>query len=227
MTVLIVEDDEGIAKFLVRGLNEEGYGTFLTSKGLDALSEIKLNRSTVELIILDLTLPDVDGIELLIQIRKLDKSIPIIISSARGRVDDKVKGLDAGANDYLAKPYALQELLARIRALLRSKSQAGSSEFVSGNFRFDLLTKTAWRDTKRVELTQREWSLLEYFLRHPNQVLTRSQIQNEIWDLDFEIGSNVVDVYIGYLRRKLDILGEKSMFQSVRGAGYRFIPPGG
>ncbi len=227
MTVLIVEDDEGIAKFLVRGLNEEGYGTFLTSKGLDALSEIKLNRSTVELIILDLTLPDVDGIELLIQIRKLDKSIPIIISSARGRVDDKVKGLDAGANDYLAKPYALQELLARIRALLRSKSQAGSSEFVSGNFRFDLLTKTAWRDTKRVELTQREWSLLEYFLRHPNQVLTRSQIQNEIWDLDFEIGSNVVDVYIGYLRRKLDIPGEKSMFQSVRGAGYRFIPPGG
>ena len=132
-------------------------------------------------------------------------------------------GLNAGANDYLPKPFAFDELVARVRAALRSTEQPGATELVVGDLRFDLLSKVATRGAKRIELSQREWTLLELFLRHPGQVLSRAQILSAVWDYSFDPGSNVVDVYVGYLRKKLDRPLEDSLIQTVRGAGYRFI----
>ncbi len=227
MTVLIVEDDLGISSFIRKGLQAEGYVTHEVATGAGAIDAVKRLGQGIELVLLDLMLPDQDGIEVLKSIRKMKPALPVIISSARGETKDKVLGLDAGANDYIAKPFAFDELLARIRAVLRSGAQASATEIIYGNLKFDLLTKTAWRHHKRVDLSQREWSLLEYFLRHPNQVVSRVQIMDQVWDYGFDTGSNVVDVYVGYLRRKLDIPGEESIFRSIRGAGYRFVPPVG
>ncbi|NNN21642.1 MAG: response regulator transcription factor [Acidimicrobiales bacterium] len=225
MTVLIVEDDLGISSFIRKGLQAEGYVTHEVATGAGAIDAVKRLGQGIDLVLLDLMLPDEDGIEVLRSIRKMKPALPVIISSARGETKDKVLGLDAGANDYIAKPFAFDELLARIRAALRSGAQASATEIIYGNLKFDLLTKTAWRLNKRVDLSQREWSLLEYFLRHPNQVVSRIQIMDQVWDYGFDTGSNVVDVYVGYLRRKLDIQGEESIFRSIRGAGYRFVPP--
>ena len=148
---------------------------------------------------------------------------PVIVLTARGQVADRVAGLNAGANDYLAKPFAFDELVARIRAALRTTEQPGATELVAGDLRFDLLSKVATRGATRIELSQREWTLLELFLRHPGQVLSRAQILSAVWDYSFDPGSNVVDVYVGYLRKKLDRPGEESLIATVRGAGYRFI----
>jgi DNA-binding response OmpR family regulator len=147
----------------------------------------------------------------------------VIVLTARGEVPDRVAGLNAGANDYVAKPFAFEELLARIRAALRTVEQPSTTELVRGDLRFDVLSKIAIRNGRRIELSQREWTLLELFLRHPGQVLSRAQILSAVWDYSFDPGSNVVDVYVGYLRRKLDEPGEPSLIQTVRGAGYRFV----
>ena len=173
--------------------------------------------------LLDRGLPDADGAILLEEMRRNGDRTPVIVLTARGEVADRVAGLNAGANDYLAKPFAFDELVARIRAALRSIEQPGATELVVGDLRFDLLSKVATRAGRRIELSQREWALLELFLRHPGQVLSRAQILSAVWDYSFDPGSNVVDVYVGYLRRKLDLPGEDSVIQTVRGAGYRLI----
>ena len=160
-------------------------------------------------------------------IRRRAIAAPVIILTARSETSDKVRGLDAGANDYVTKPFVFEELLARVRAVTRSADQPMSSELVVCDLKLDLLRKVAWREGRRIDLAPREWALLELFMRHPEHVLTRTRILNEVWEYWFDPDSNVVDVYVGYLRRKLNRPGLPALIQTVRGAGYRLLPPAG
>ena len=223
--ILIVEDDLGISSFLEKGLRAEGYQSVVANTVASGREEVAAAGDELDLVLLDLGLPDADGSMLLEGMRSNGNHTPVIVLTARGEVPDRVAGLNAGANDYVAKPFSFEELLARIRAVLRTADQPSTTELVHGDLRFDLLSKMATRNGRRIELSQREWTLLELFLRHPGQVLSRTQILSAVWDYSFDPGSNVVDVYVGYLRRKLDEAGEPSLIQTVRGAGYRFVAP--
>ena len=223
MKVLIVEDDPGISSFLGKGLRAEGYQAVIATSVADARQAWRAGDVSFDVVLLDRGLPDADGTELLEELRLEGDTTPVIVLSARGEVAERIHGLNAGANDYLPKPFAFGELLARIRAVLRTVEQPSSTELVHGDLRFDLLSKIATRKGRTIELSPREWTLLELFLRHPGQVLSRSQILSAVWDYSFDPGSNVVDVYVGYLRRKLDGQGEDSLIQTVRGAGYRLV----
>lgn len=226
MNVLIVEDDVRISSFLVKGLKAEGYSTSVASDGDSASETLELTGADFDLVLLDLGLPGMDGRDVLEALRRRHPALPVIILTARDEVDSKVRVLDAGATDYVTKPFAFEELLARMRAALRTREQASSRELVVGDLRLDLMTKVAWRAGRRIDLSVREWSLLELFMRHPEQVLSRSQILNHVWDVSFDPGSNVVDVYVGYVRRKLNRPGLEPMVLTVRGAGYRLLGPG-
>lgn len=223
MRILVVEDDERIASFLVKGLRAEGYTATVAGDGADA--EHLLVRATIpfDLVLLDLGLPGLPGEEVLRQLRRRDAAVPVVILTARAEIGEKVRGLDLGANDYVTKPFSFEELLARIRAATRASSQPSPSELVVGDLRLDLFTKIASRDGRRIELAPREWALLELFMRHPSHVLSRSRILSEVWEYDFDPGSNVVDVYVGYLRRKLNRPGLEPLLKTVRGAGYRLV----
>jgi DNA-binding response OmpR family regulator len=225
MRILILEDDAAITSFLVKGLQAEGYSTIVAGGGMEALDMVHSLHDELDLVLLDLGLPDIDGYEVLRRLRTVHPGMPVIVLTARDELHDKVKGLDAGANDYVTKPFHFEELLARVRAALRSNDQASSTELAVGDLRFDLMTKVAWRAGRRIDLSPREWALLELFLRHPNQIFTRTQILSHVWDYAFDPGSNVVDVYVGYLRRKLNFAGLPPLVETVRGAGYRLIPP--
>jgi len=225
MKILVVEDDRGISSFLEKGLRAEGYGTTVAGSASEAGAVLEGDGSEVDLILLDLGLPSGDGRDLLRQVRRRGGTMPVIILTARAEVADKVDGLNAGANDYVTKPFSFDELLARIRAASRSVAQPTASELSVGDLRLDLLSKVAWRAGRRIDLAPREWALLELFMRHPNQVLSRAQILGHVWDYSFDTGSNVVDVYVGYLRRKLSCPGLSPMVETVRGAGYRFVDP--
>ena len=222
MRILVVEDDPGIAAFVAKGLRAEGYVVGVAGTVDDA--ERELIGDDVDLVLLDLGLPGVDGEELLLRVRGAGSTVPVIVLTARAEVADKVRGLDAGANDYVTKPFAFDELVARVRAALRNAEQTGSSTLEVADLTLDLLAKVAWRAGRRIDLAQREWALLELFMRHPNQVLSRSQILSRVWDYTLDPGSNVVDVYVGYLRRKLNAPGLEPLIQTVRGAGYRLVP---
>jgi DNA-binding response OmpR family regulator len=218
MKVLVVEDEDRIASFLVKGLRAEGYAVDRVATGEAALA---LARDPgLDLMILDLGLPDIDGSEVLLRLRHSGADVPIIVLTARGDVDDRVAGLDLGADDYLAKPFAFDELLARVRARLRRRAGQSSMVLRSGSLQLDVRSRKASVDGRVVELTAREFSLLETFMRHPKQVLSREQLLSRVWSLGFDPGSNLVDVYVGYLRRKL---GEGSI-ETVRGVGYRLAP---
>lgn len=224
MHVLIVEDDPKIVSFLSKGLRAEGYvasSAESAERGRAMLNEL---RDSLDLVLLDLGLPGADGEHLLRWMREQGMQLPVIILTARAEVRDKVRGLDAGANDYVTKPFAFEELLARARAVMRNAEQPSATELVVGDLRLDLLSKVAWRAGRRIELAPREWALLELFMRHPTQVLSRAQILSSVWDYSFDPGSNVVDVYVGYLRRKLNVPGLEPLLHTVRGAGYRLIP---
>ena len=223
MQILVVEDDRGISTFLEKGLNAEGYRTTLARTADEAMWVLSQSEQPADLVLLDLGLPSGDGQDVLRQLRRDGHNMPVIILTARAEVADKVTGLNAGANDYVTKPFVFEELLARIRAASRTAEQPSASEIVVDDLRLDLLTKVAWRSGRRIDLAPREWALLELFMRHPNQVLSRTQILSHVWDYSFNTGSNVVDVYIGYLRRKLNRPGLRPMLLTVRGAGYRFI----
>ncbi|MDA8117380.1 MAG: response regulator transcription factor [Actinomycetota bacterium] len=225
MNIVIVEDDPQIASFLSRGLRAEGYATSVISDGESAARVVPTMAEDIDLVLLDLGLPLRDGKSVLAQWRADKFAKPVIILTARDEVAEKVKGLNAGATDYVTKPFSFDELLARIRAALRTYDSASLTTLEVADVTFDMLSKVAFRGGKRIELAQREWSLLELFMRNPHQVLSRIQILNHVWDYSFDPGSNIVDVYVGYLRKKINIAGHEPLIQTVRGAGYRFIPP--
>jgi DNA-binding response OmpR family regulator len=218
LRILVVEDEERIASFLAKGLRAAGYAVDRAATGVEA---IELGRSPhVDLVVLDLGLPDIDGSEVLRQLRGAEVRTPVIILSARADIDDRVAGLNLGADDYLAKPFAFDELLARVRARLRRVDDDPGTTVRAGDVELDLLTRRAAVGGRTVELTGREFALLETLIRHPNQVLSREQLLSRVWGLSFDPGSNLVDVYVGYLRRKL---GE-GVVETVRGVGYRLNP---
>lgn len=219
MRVLLVEDEARVASFIAKGLTECGYTTEVVPDAYSALA--RLGKGSVDLVLLDVGLPDIDGFQVLAEFRKIDQTTPVIILTARGDVPSRVRGLDLGADDYLPKPFDFDELLARIRAQLRHARQARAAVLQVGDLSLDLKTRQVVRGNRRVDLTTREFALLEFLLRHAGQVLTRSQILSGVWGYGFDPQSNVVDVYIGYLRAKLDRQNEESLIETVRGGGYR------
>jgi DNA-binding response OmpR family regulator len=223
MRVLIVEDDPAIARFLERGLAAHGHQAVTADNGHDGVRMAA--DESVDFVLLDIMLPGMDGQEVLRRIRARRPGVPVLMLTARDEVRDKVSALDGGADDYLTKPFDLDELLARMRALVRRADQPQASRIEMGDLKMDLRSHRVWRGKKSVELSSREFALLEYFVRHSGQVLSRQQILSAVWDYAFDPGSNVVDVYVSYLRNKLDRRGEPSLISTVRGAGYRFEPP--
>jgi DNA-binding response OmpR family regulator len=223
MRILIIEDDSAIARILERGLRAHSHQTVLAETGEDGV--LLAADETVELVILDIALPGLNGHQVLVRIRASRSRLPVLMLTARDDIKNKVDALHAGADDYLTKPFAFEELLARIHAITRRLDQPESSRIVAGKVRLDLLAQRVWREDNLINLSKREFALLEYFMRHPRQVLSRQQILFAVWDYDFDPESNVVDVYVRYLRSKIDEPREPSLITTVRGAGYRFDPP--
>lgn len=214
--ILIAEDEERIVSFLEKGLRSSGYVTTAVFSGHDALAYAR--DDDFDLLILDLGLPGMDGQEVLRQIRARGERLPVVILTARDGVEDTVAGLEGGADDYVTKPFRFEELLARVRVRLRDGAAAPETTVLShGSLTLDVRTRRAARGDRTVELTAREFALLETLLRHPDQVLSREQLLSHVWGYDFDPGSNVVDVYIRYLRRKLG----PDLIETVRGMGYR------
>jgi DNA-binding response OmpR family regulator len=225
MRVLLVEDDARIASFVAKGLTAEGYAVRVAADADVADDELRTAGDQIDLVLLDLGLPGRSGEEVLRRLRRTGSATPVIVLTARAEVADRVRGLDAGANDYVTKPFAFEELLARIRAVARTVGRPTSTELTVGDLRLDLLSKVAWRGGRRIELAPREWALLELFMRNPTRVLSRAHILSKVWQYDLDPGTNVVDVYVGYLRRKLNVNGVEPLIQTVRGAGYRLVRP--
>jgi DNA-binding response OmpR family regulator len=221
MRILAVEDEPAILRLLERGLAAGGHQVLTAANGVDGA--LLAMDEGVDLVLLDISLPDLDGHGVLTRIRARRPDLPVLMLTARDDLDNKVRALDAGADDYLTKPFAFEELLARIRALTRRSDQASASQLEVGDMRLDLLGRRVWRGDRLIELSNREFSLLEFLLRHPGQVLSRTQILFAVWEYDADPSSNVVDVYVRYLRRKL---GEPPLIRTVRGAGYRYDPAG-
>lgn len=219
--ILIIEDEERILDFLKRGLTYEGYQVETAVDGSQGLS--RAYESSPDLVILDWMLPEVepglDGLEVCRRLRGIGP-LPILMLTAKESVEDRVRGLDAGADDYLVKPFALNELLARVRALLRRSGLEGSRILTFADLRLDTGTHQAFRGERPVELTVKEYELLELFLRHPRQVLTRDVIYDRVWGYDFGGESNIIEVYVRYLRQKLEGGGETRLLHTVRGVGY-------
>ena len=220
MKLLVVEDEERIALFLEKGLTAHGYAVEWASTGAEALRVG--TGPDIALVILDLKLPDLDGLEVLAGLRERGVTVPVLILSARAQVTDRVRGLDLGADDYLAKPFAFEELLARLRVRLRSSPAATAGALRAGDISLDVLTREATIAGRTVSLSEREFSLLRAFVGHPRQVLSRRELLAMAWGMNFDPRTNLVDVYVGYLRRKI---GEP-MIETVRGAGYRLHPGG-
>jgi DNA-binding response OmpR family regulator len=222
MRILAVEDDPGILRMLERGLRAAGHQVLTAANGEDGA--LLATEESVDVVLLDISLPELSGHDVLARIRSRRPELPVLMLTARDDLETKVRALDAGADDYLTKPFAFEELLARIRALTRRSDQATGGALEVGDVRLDLLGRRAWRGERAVELSNREFTLLEYLLRHPSQVLSRTQILFAVWEYDADPSSNVVDVYVRYLRRKL---GDPSPITTVRGSGYRYDPPPG
>jgi DNA-binding response OmpR family regulator len=223
MRILIIEDDSAIARVLQRGLRAHGHQTVLAETGEDGV--LLATDDTLELVILDISLPGLNGHQVLERVRRARPRLPVLMLTARSDLDSKVKALHGGADDYLTKPFAFEELLARIHAITRRLDQPEASQIRAGRLRLDMLAQRLWRDDQLIDLTAREYALLEYFMRHPNQLLSRQQILDSVWGYDFDPESNIVDVYVRYLRNKLDEPGQPSPIITMRGAGYRFEPP--
>ena len=217
MRILVVEDEKKIASFIRRGLKEEGYAVDVALDGEEGYRLICENDYDV--ILLDLMLPKLDGLTLCRQVRQDGVQTPIIMLTAKSAVADKVTGLDAGANDYLTKPFAFEELLARIRVVLRPTGQPPTKLQVA-DLSLDLLTHTVTRNGREIPLSAKEFALLEYLMRNAGTVVSRTMIYEHVWDIDFDTSTNVIDVYINYLRNKIDAGFEKKLIHTVRGRGY-------
>lgn len=221
MRILVIEDERTLAGFIEQSLHADGYAVTVCHDG--ERGEAAALTGDYALVLLDLTLPGRDGLEVLAAIRRRLPELPVVILTARAAVQQRVEGLDRGATDYVTKPFSLEELLARVRAHLRSPGQRQSSVLEAAGIRMDLRTRRVERDGREVQLTAREFEVLAYLMRHPDQVLSREQILNAVWGFDFDPGTKVLEVYIGYLRRKLgDRDGWRVPIMTVRSVGYRF-----
>jgi two-component system, OmpR family, response regulator MprA len=222
--ILVVDDERAVRDSLRRALELEGYEIELAADGSEALARLE-DGSEPDAMILDVLMPGTDGLEVCRRIRRTGSRLPVLLLTARAEVGDRVAGLDAGADDYVTKPFALEELLARVRALLRRTHDEGQDKLVFADLELDPGTRDVRRGGDRIELTRTEFSLLELFLRNPRQVLTRSVIFERVWGYDFGFGSNSLDVYIGYLRRKTEAGDKPRLIQTVRGVGYALREP--
>jgi DNA-binding response OmpR family regulator len=217
MEILIVEDEVGIADFLERGLSSEGYGVRVAGDGEEG-ARLAVDPE-VDLVVLDRMLPGVDGIEVLARVRHARPALPVIMLTARGEIADRVEGLDSGATDYVTKPFAFDELLARIRAHLRATESETTLE--AAGIRLDLIARTARREGETTELPKREADLLAHLMRAEGRVCTREELHSAVWGYDHDPGTNIVQVYVGYLRRKLARPGSSAPIETLRGVGYR------
>jgi DNA-binding response OmpR family regulator len=227
MRVMVVEDEPLIASFIAKGLASEGHGVEIVERGDDALD--RFAAEAPDLVLLDVMLPGLDGFDVLAAIRAIDPGVPVIMLTARGEIEDRVRGLDLGATDYVVKPFAFAELAARVRAHLRTTGASRlqrADTLEAGRVRLDLLRREAQVGGETIPLSAREFAMLAYLVRHPGQVLSRQQILGGVWGYTFDPRSNVVDVYIGYLRAKLDGPAGGSTIETVRGMGYRFTGAG-
>lgn len=218
MRLLVVEDEKKVASFIKKGLEEEGYVVDLAHDGESGL-ELALEQ-VHDLIVLDVRLPKKNGLRLLQELRAEKVNTPVLLLTVRAAIEDKVLGLDSGADDYLTKPFAFQELVARIRALLRRRAKGEGAILRIADLTFDPARRLVHRGDEPIELTAREYSLLEYFMRNPGRVLTRTIIAERVWGYDFDPMTNVIDVYVNYLRKKIDADREPKLIQTVRGVGY-------
>lgn len=223
MRVLVVEDERRLASVLKQGLTEQGYAVDLAFDGEEGLALAELEP--YDLLVLDVMLPVLDGFAIARRLRAAGKRMPILLLTARDAVDDRVTGLDSGADDYLTKPFAFRELLARARALMRRDGRRRDPVLRAGDLTLDPATRLVARDGRAIELTSKEYAVLEYFLHNVGRVLTRTQIAEHVWDYDFVAMSNVIDVYVRSLRRKLDDDGDNRLFHTVRGVGYQLRAP--
>jgi DNA-binding response OmpR family regulator len=219
MRVLVVEDERRLAGIIKRGLQEEGYAVDNAYDGEEA--QYMAENTRYDAMVLDIMLPRKDGISVCRDLRARNITTPILMLTAKDTLDDRIKGLDSGADDYQVKPFAFSELLARVRALMRREALPKSQKLRVGDLVMDTLTREIRRGERKVELTTKEYSLLEYFMRHPNVVLTRTMLEENIWDYSFDGVSNIVDVYVRRLRQKLEAAGESGLIETIRGAGYR------
>ena len=218
MRLLVVEDEKKVSSFISKGLMEEGYAVDVAFDGQTGL-QMAMDK-VHDLIVLDIHLPGMDGMSVLHELRKGRVSTPVLLLTVRANIEDKVLGLDAGADDYLTKPFAFQELVARIRALLRRKTEAGLPVLQFADLTLDPARRVVLRGVKKIDLTAKEYALLYYFMRNPGLVLTRTMISDHVWDYNFDSMTNIIDVYVNYLRRKIDSDREHKLIHTVRGVGY-------
>ncbi len=224
MRVLVVEDEPAIADFIVRGLTEQGYAVDLARDGAVALELASVG--SFEVIVLDILLPKIDGLAVCRGLRERGDKTPVLMLTARDTVEDRVRGLDTGADDYLVKPFAFAEFVARVRALSRREPTMTDPVLRVADLELDTTTRTASRGDQNIVLTTKEYALLEYLMRNPNRVLTRTMITERVWNYDTLNAANVIDVYIGHLRRKIDDGHAVRLIHTVRGAGYKIAVPG-
>jgi len=225
--ILVVDDERAVRESLRRALELEGYEIELAADGQEALQRLEGNGDgQPDAVILDVLMPVVDGLEVCRRIRRSGNRVPVLMLTARDEIENRVAGLDAGADDYVTKPFALEELVARVRALLRRRQGTGAPVLRVGNLELNPLTRTVKRGGQAIPLTAKEYALLEYLMRRPSVVLTRTMIAEHVWDFTFDLSSNVVDVYIKHLRDKLNEPGKASFIQTVRGVGYTVMDPG-
>jgi DNA-binding response OmpR family regulator len=220
--VLLVDDDATIRRTLAVGLELEGFSVVPASGGRAALEAVPRIRPAA--VLLDLTMPDLDGIEVLTRLRAAGEEVPVCVLSARDEVDDRVSGLQAGADDYVVKPFAIEEVVARLNALLRRRPPDTDQKLVVEDLELDPTSLTASRGGRDLELTRREFELLHLFLRHPGEILDRKRLHEDVWGYTFDPGTNVADVFVGYLRRKLEQAGEPRVIHTVRGVGFVLRP---
>jgi heavy metal response regulator len=218
MRLLVVEDEKKVAGFIKKGLEEEGYAVDLAADGKTGL-DLALDR-VHDLVVLDIQLPKMDGLSVLSALRREKVGIPVLLLTVRATIEDKVLGLDAGADDYLTKPFAFQELVARVRALLRRRTEGKQPVLQVADITLDPARRTVLRGNRKLDLTTREFALLDYLMRNPGRVLTRTMISEHVWDYDFDSETNVIDVYVNYLRKKIDSDREQKLIHTVRGVGY-------
>lgn len=218
MRILVVEDEKKVASFIKRGLEEEGFLVDVAYDGEEG--RYMADTNPYDLILMDVMLPKKDGLTVVRELREKGMSAPVLCLTAKDTVDDIVSGLDSGSDDYLTKPFAFAELLARVRALLRRGGQDRGAEILFADLRLDPVAHKVWRSNKEIDLTAKEYALLEYFMRNPNQTLTRTMIAEHVWDYTFDSFTNIIDVYVNYLRKKVDKDFDKKLIHTVRGAGY-------